>query len=113
MASVTSKGLETYRLTIPLTKEEMERLTYWADKAGLSKNEFFSVAMERYINIETGNYELEPLAMARYNQLKDAVYALGNNADSLNAMLSEAFSVWLNLAKGDGDYLLENRETEF
>lgn len=112
MAGKAVTGNGSHRLTVRLTDKDFDRLSYWADKASLSINEFIPVILDRWVDIENGNYELPTLEIQRLNQLVDVVLGLSSNIQSLESVTINGFDSLLKLTKGD-NYLLENEDGEF
>lgn len=111
MAKQQQKKMDTHRLTLRLTDTDYERLSYWADKQGVSINEFVPMVVDRWIAIENGNYNLPTLEQARLNQLIDVVLGMSNNMQSLESVVINGFDSLLKLTKGD-NYLLEHQDGE-
>ena len=101
----------TKRVTLRLSEEDYERLSYWADRKGFSVNEFVPVLLDRYVDIENGDYQLPTLEAARMNQLLDAVTAMSRNMESLTSIVVSGFDSLLQLSRGD-NYLLEPEDGE-
>lgn len=106
-----AKGTDTHRLTIRLTDMDFERLSYWADKEKVSINEFIPMILDRWVEIENGDYRLPTLEQARLNQLIDVILGMSNNMQSLESVVIHGFDSLLKLTKGD-NYLLEHQDGE-
>lgn len=102
-------GPNYHRLTLRLNHKDFDRLSYWADKKGVSINEFVPMMLDLFIGIENGNYQLPTLEQARLNQLIDATLSLSSNVQSLESIVIHGFDSLLQLTKGD-NYLLEHEE---
>lgn len=112
MAGKTVTSPDSHRVTLRLTDKDYGRLTYWAEKAGMSVNEFVPTILDRWIDIENGNYQLPTLEAARLNQIIDVVLGLSSNVQSLESVVISGFDSLLKLTKGD-NYLLEHEDGEF
>lgn len=99
----------THRLTLRLSEKDYDRLSYWAEHAGVSMNEFVPMILDRWVDIENGNYELPTLEAARLNQLIDTVLGMSKNMQSLETVVINGFDSLLQLTKGD-NYLLAHQE---
>lgn len=106
MAQKKIRDVKPRRLTVRLSDDEFDRLSYWAGKANLSINEFILLMLDRWVDIENGNYQLPTLEAARLNQLIDVVIGLSNNIQTLETISINGFDSLLKLTKGD-NYLLE------
>lgn len=106
MAQKKVRDVKPHRLTVRLSDNDFDRLSYWAGKANLSINEFILLMLDRWVDIENGNYQLPTLEVARLNQLIDVVLALSNNIQTLETISINGFDSLLKLTKGD-NYLLE------
>jgi hypothetical protein len=112
VANKKTVGNQSHRLTVRLSEEDFNRLEYWSNYAGVSINEFIPEILDRWVNIENGNYQLPTLEAARLNQLVDVVTGLSNNVQSLESITINGFDGLLKLTKGD-NYLLEHDDGEF
>lgn len=106
MAEQTKDASGVHRLTLRLSEKDFDRLSYWAEKAGVSLNEFVVLILDRWIDIENGNYQLPTLEIARLNQLIDVIMTLSSNIQTLETISINGFDSLLKLTKGD-NYLLE------
>lgn len=99
------------RVTVTLDKDMFQRLQYWADKKGLSINQYLYEAIESKIAYENKDYPLPTLEQARLNQLIDAMAVLSSNVKSLESVVTSGFDSLLVLTKGD-NYLLSHQDGE-
>lgn len=99
------------RVTLRMEPEDTERLDYWASKAGLSRNEFVLRMLERWIDIENGNYQLPTLEIQRLNQLIESMSVLSRNVQTLEQVVTSGFDSLLGLTRGD-NYLLEQTDDD-
>lgn len=98
---------ERQRVTLRFWPDELDKMDYWVEKSGCeSRNEFLSMCMERYISMESGNYQLPTLEAARLNQLIEAQQAMSQNLKSLETIVITGFDSLVRLTRGD-NYLLE------
>ncbi len=113
MATATkpaSKGAakpSTERIAFRLPDEVAERLRYWADKRGVSMNEYVVEAIVRSIAWENQDYPLPTLEQARLNQLIDEMRSLTTGVRNVEHVIVSGFDSLLGLAKGDSSYLLD------
>ena len=101
----------THRVTVTLTEEKFKQLQYWADRNGVSINEYLGESIDRSIRYENGDYDLPTLEINRLNQLVDTITALSSNVHSLEDVVTAGFDSLLNLTRGD-NYLLETEDGE-
>lgn len=104
-------GEDTHRLTLRLYESDFEKLSYWANKQGISINEFVPVMLEQYIAIANGDYELPTLEVKRLNQLIESQSVMSRDMQSLTSVVISGFDSLLKLTKGD-NYLLEGEDGE-
>lgn len=103
---------EKKRLTVTVDDVLFARVGYWADKHGVSMNEYILEAIKKAIAWENQDYPLPTLEQARLNQLIDQMAILSSNAKSLESMVQSGFNSLLGLARGD-NYLLDEEDGEF
>lgn len=99
-------GEERVRKTLRFYKSDLNRAEYWADKLGVSINDFMMDAAEAYIAIKNGDYEIPTLEAQRLNQMIDAVTALMRQNDASMSAITSSLDALLRLTRGD-NYLLE------
>lgn len=99
------------RVTMTVTGEVFQRLQYWAEKHGVSINQYLSDALDKAIAYENRDYPLPTLEQARLNQLIDRIAALDSNFKSLENVIVSGFESLLTLTKGDS-YLMEHDDGE-
>lgn len=99
------------RVPVRLHKDTKERAAYWADKAGISVNEYMAEAVEEKIRRENGDYDLPTLEIARLNQLVDEMAALTTNVGNLETVTLTGFNSLMGLTRGD-NYLLDDEDGE-
>lgn len=97
----------TERIAFRLPDEVAERLRYWADKRGVSMNEYVVEAIVRSIAWENQDYPLPTLEQARLNQLIDEMRSLATGVRNVEHVIVSGFDSLLGLAKGDSSYLLD------
>ena len=100
---------EIHRLTVRLTQKDFERLSYWAEKKGYDINSFIVLLLDRYIDIENGNYQLPTLEVQRLNQMVESMAVMSRNMQSLEMVVTSGFDSLLGLTRGD-NYLLEQTD---
>jgi len=104
-----ARGEDTKRVTVTVTSETFERLKYWADKKGISINQYLNEALDTAIAYENKDYPLPTLEQARLNQLIDVISVLSSNIKSLEGVTTSGFDSLLGLTRGD-NYLSERQD---
>lgn len=99
------------RVALRVHPDTKQRGMYWANKAGLSLNEYFVEAIEEKIARENGDYPLPTLEQARLGQLVDEIGSLSRVVTNLQAVTMTTFDSMLVLAKGD-NYLITDEDGE-
>ena len=107
-----ARGEDTKRVTVTVTMDTYKRLEYWADKKGISINQYLNEALDTAIAYENKDYPLPTLEQARLNQLIDVVAVLSSNIKSLEGVTITGFDSLLGLTKGDSNYLDERQNGE-
>ncbi|MBO5435625.1 hypothetical protein J6A31_07515 [bacterium] len=102
---------DTKRVTATVTNDTFERLQYWANKKGISINQYLNEALDRAIAYENQDYPLPTLEQARLNQLIDQMAAMSSNMKSLETVITSGFDSLLGLTRGD-NYLLDHEDGE-
>lgn len=100
------QAANTTRITATIPNDMHERLQYWADKKGISINQYLYEALEHAIAWENGDYPLPTLEQARLNQLIDNMAVMSSNVKSLESVVTSGFDSLLNLTRGD-NYMLD------
>lgn len=106
-----SSRLEQHRLTLRFLEADFQKLKYWADKEGVSVNEFIILMLEQWVDIKNGNYELPTLEVQRLNQLIEAHSVMARDLQSLTSVVVSGFDSLLSLTRGD-NYLLQDEDGE-
>ena len=101
----------TKRVTATGTEETYNRLCYWAEKNGISINQYLNEAIDMKIAYENKDYPLSTLEVARLDQLIDGQAVMSSNMKSLEAVVTSMADSLLGLVKGD-NYLLEHQDGE-
>lgn len=102
---------DVHRMTLRLSEEDFQNLTYWAKKKQMSANEYMEEALKNAIKRENGDYDLPTAEIARLNQLIDVITVLSTNIKSLEDVTVSGFDSLLGLTRGD-NYLLEHEDGE-
>ena len=110
MATI-DKAKNTHRVTATVDETTFQRLQFWADKKGISINQYLNEAIDLSIDFENKNYPLPTLEQGRLAQLIDATYALSSNLENLENIITNGFDSLLGLTRGD-NYLLEQSNVE-
>ena len=95
------------RVTACLTDDDFERVKYWAEKKGMSINDFVRYSIDLAIKRENKDYDLPSLEAARLNQIIDALNALTFNTAALENIVTSGFDSLLRLTRGE-NYLLDD-----
>lgn len=106
-----AQASDTKRVTATVTSDTFERLQYWADRKGISINQYLNEAIDQAIAYENKNYPLPTLEQARLNQLIDQMAILSSNVNSLEKVVVSGLDSLLGLTRGD-NYLLEHEDGE-
>ena len=101
----------TKRVTLRLSNKDADKLTYWAQDAGVSVNEFIPMLVDQWASIKSGDYRLPTLEQARLNQLVDVMLSMSTNMQSLESVVTSGFDSLLRLTRGD-NYLLVHEDGE-
>lgn len=110
-AKATAVSGPRARVPIRLHPDTKERAKYWADRAGISVNEYMAEAVEEKIRRENGDYDLPTLELARLAQLIDNMQGLNSNVSNLEAIVMQGFESLLGLTRGD-NYLMGEEDGE-
>lgn len=100
-----------HRVTATVTEDTFQRIKYWADKKGISVNEYLCDAIDLMIAYENKDYDLPNLEQARLNQLIDQMVSMSANIHSLEMVVTNGFDSLIGLTRGD-NYLLEHEDGE-
>lgn len=106
-----ARSEDAKRVTATINEDTYQRLQYWADKKGISINQYLCDAIDKSIAYENQDYPLPTLEQARLNQLIDRIAALESNFKSLESVVTSGFESLLGLTRGD-NYLLEHEDGE-
>lgn len=109
MTSAPTRRESTARFNLRLHPDTVERVKYWAERQGLSVNEYFALAIEEKIGRANGDYDLPNLEAQRLNQLIDVVTALSTNVNNLETVTVSGFDSLLGLTRGDS-YLQDEED---
>lgn len=99
----------THRVTTTLSEAEFKTLEFWAEKKGVSINEYLKDALQLAIRWENKDYDLPTLEIQRLNQMLDVITVLSSNVQSLESVVVSGFDSLLGLTRGD-NYLLEQED---
>jgi predicted DNA-binding protein len=111
MSNVTHSPQQRLAVKIRLHPDTYERVGYWSDKAGLSANEYMSLAVEEKIARANGDYDLPALEIQRLNQMVDELKALSANVTNIETVVVTGFDSLLGLTRGDS-YLQDEDDGE-
>lgn len=92
---------KTVRITAVVSEDDRERIKYFADKRGMSMNDYVRYALDIAMRREVKDYDLPTLEAARLNQLVDAMSALSFNVANLEHVIVSYFDSFLRLTRGE------------
>lgn len=101
---------EDKRVTATIDQDTYDKLSYIADKKGISVSEALREGIDlliRYVNEDY--YPLAKLEAERINQLTENIVTLNANIKNLENVTIEGFSSLLSMTRGD-NYLFEDEE---
>lgn len=110
MSERTDAGVMV-RLNVRMPQAIREKVAYWAEKEGLSANDFIIECIEGYIARANGDYDLPTLEQARLAQLVDAQVVLASNVANLQKLVESMAGTIIGLTRGDS-YLLDDEDGE-
>lgn len=100
---------ETHRVTLRIPDDDFATLKYWAERRGVTINEYLIDSMYSQISRENGDYDLPKAEVIRLNQLQDMIAANSADLDNLKDIIISGFESLIGLTRGD-NYLLEEDE---
>lgn len=109
MTSTKTTTKQRHRVTAVVNDEDFNRIEYWAEKRGMSINDYVRFALDLAIKRENKDYDLPSLEAARLNQLVDAMNVLSFNVGNLEHIVSSGFDSLLRMTRGD-NYLMGDNE---
>lgn len=109
--SENEAGEPMMRLNVRMPQSIRDKVAYWAEKEGLSANDFIIECIEGYIARANGDYDLPTLEQARLAQLVDAQVVLASNVANLHKMVESMAGTIIGLTRGDS-YLLDDEDGE-
>lgn len=104
-------GEPMVRLNVRMPASVRDKVDYWAEKEGLSANEFIIECIDGHVARKNGDYDLPTLEQARLNQLVDAQISLASNVANLEKTVMSMASTIIGLTRGDS-YLLDDEDGE-
>jgi hypothetical protein len=99
----------TKRVTATVSAELYDQMLFWADKKGISINQYLYDALEQAIAWENQDYPLPTIEASRLTQLVDIVAGLRADVENVNHVVSDGFRSLTTLTKGD-NYLLDQSD---
>lgn len=108
---MATKGIKQVQLRIRIDDVTNERINYWSDHHGISRNEYIEEAITQKIARENGDYDLPTMEQARLNQLIDTITSLSINVTNLDKAMTSRFDSLIGLTRGD-NYLLDPEDGE-
>lgn len=99
----------TTRVTATVSNELYEQMSFWANKRGISINQYLYDALEQKIAWENQDYPLPTIEANRLAQLVDIVAGLKADVENVNQVVNAGFNSLITLTKGD-NYLLDESE---
>lgn len=101
----------TTRVTAVVNSDDYERIKYWAEKRGVSINDYVRLSLDYMIKRENKDYDLPSLEAARLNQLVEAINVLSFNTANLENIVTRGFDSLLRLTRGE-NYLMDDSTLE-
>ena len=99
-----------HRITANVNDDDYERLKYWAEKRGMSINDYVRYGVDLAIRRENKDYDLQTLEAGRLNQLVEGMSALSFTVANLEHIVSSGFDSLLRLTRGDNYLVSEDDE---
>lgn len=104
-------GEPMVRLNVRMPASVRDKVDYWAEKEGLSANEFIIECIDGHVARKNGDYDLPTLEQARLAQLVDAQISLASSVANLEKTVMSMASTIIGLTRGDS-YLLDDEDGE-
>ena len=108
---MAQQEVERRRVALRLHPDLHERVKYWADKEGVSINEWIMSAIEGQIARANGDYDLPTAEIARLNQLVDGYESMVTGFGNLERVVVSMSDSIVGLARGES-YLMDSEEGE-
>ncbi len=99
--------MSKHRITAVVEDADFERIKYWAEKKGVSINDYVRDATFEAIKRENKDYDIPSMEIARLNQLVDAMNVLSFNVGNLEHIVTSGFDSLFRLTRGE-NYLLDD-----
>lgn len=99
--------MSKHRITAVVEDADFERIKYWAEKKGISINDYVRDATFEAIKRENKDYDIPSMEIARLNQLVDTINVLSFNVGSLEHIVTSGFDSLFRLTRGE-NYLLDD-----
>lgn len=101
---------KTIRPSFRIDESVYVKAQYWADRAGLSVNQYMVNAVEESIARDSGAKPREvSMLTSQMNQVIDHQQELSSSVDNLYSMLSNALRSFVAMTRGD-NYLIDDDE---
>lgn len=110
-ATDDKKAAQRLRPQVRLRPDTLTQVDYWANKHGVSRNDYMTEAIEQRIARENGDYDLPTLEIARLNQHTDLLMANTKALANLQQVVVSGFDSLLGLTRGD-NYLTDEKDGE-
>lgn len=98
------------RVTAVVSDEDYQRIVYWADKKGMSINDFVRYAVDLAIRRENKDFDMPTLEAARLNQLVESMNVLSLNVANMERTMTLGFDSMLRMTRGE-NYLVDELES--
>lgn len=89
-----------------INEDTYARVGYWANRKGMSINDYVVLAIEEKIARENFDFDVPNELIGRINQLIDGVKTLSGNVEALESVTIAGFDSLVGLTRGD-NYLLD------
>ena len=108
---VSSGLVRSKKMSLRLTESDDDRITYYAERFGMTKTELVLASVEHYIKWVNSDYDLPTAEIQRLNQLVDAINRLSVNQQNTEKTVINGFNAMLGFVRGD-NYLSDAEEGE-
>lgn len=90
-----------HRVTAVVNDTDFERIKYWADKKGISINDFVRDSVNLAIRYENRDYDIPTIEVVRLNQLIESMATLSYNVAGLERVVTTGFDALIEATRGE------------
>lgn len=101
------------RLSGRISDDEYDKLTYYADKLGVSKVDFLMYSMNHTIKWMNQDYDLPTAEVKRLNQLIDSQEKLVEEVSQLQAVMLNSFNALFGFMRGSSPLQVDDDAIQF